>query len=101
MRRLLKLSAFHSVLVIAGCCAPAQRGEQHEYSFAEIVNTAKNAVREQRPEWSDALDLPPRVTEIDDTFRVSFKLPADTIGGTPVIVLRKKDLAVVSVHHSQ
>jgi hypothetical protein len=93
---ILSASAF-----LAAGCASTSTGEQREHSFNGIVRAAKNAVRKERPEWSDELDLPARVTEMDGKFRVSFALPQGTIGGTPEVVLRKSDLSVVSVSHSQ
>lgn len=67
----------------------------------ELVRIAKNYLGEHRPEWADVDHLQPRVTERPDRWEVTWDLPPNVLGGTPVVYIDKDTREVTEVYHTQ
>jgi hypothetical protein len=76
----------------------AARGRK---SKATLVELARHYILTQRPEWKEKLAREARVTETATQFEVTWSLPADTIGGVPVVIIDKRTGRVVKAYHTQ
>jgi len=71
-------------------CGPELTREQ------QAIQVAHEHAREQFRYYDDIRELPPRVVDLGDRWRVEFQIPPEMAGGAPQIEVRKSDLAVVS-----
>jgi hypothetical protein len=65
-----------------------------------VMRVAERYVAAHYPNF-DTLKNPPFVHDRGDTWEVGYELPAETIGGTPVIIIEKKTLKVLRSFHTQ
>ncbi len=70
-------------------------------AIEDLVETAKKHVAETHPEWKQDLSLPPVLYDKGSYWRVTFALPDDWIGGTPVVEIDKRTLKPVNIYHEQ
>jgi NTF2 fold immunity protein len=49
----------------------------------------------------NSVESPPILKDTGDTWLVYYKLPEDTLGGTPEVIIDKRTLKVVRAYHTQ
>jgi hypothetical protein len=49
----------------------------------------------------DSIESPPVLEDSGDTWLVYYKLPKDTLGGTPEVIIDKRTLKVLRAYHTQ
>lgn len=82
--------------------AVPQDGDSTESDLREtLVGIAKAYIGEYHPNWKDKLDLPPVIENKGSHWQVSFELPPDLQGGTPVVEINKRSLKVIRIHFTQ
>ena len=67
----------------------------------QAVVVAKEAVAAARPEWKAETNRKPLVTETRDEYVVTYPLPKGSLGGAPVVHLKKENLKVTKLYHTQ
>ncbi len=67
----------------------------------QLILVAKDYITQHRPEWQSELGLPPLVTDKGSYWEVTFALPPDTLGGTPVVHIDKQSVKVTKCYHTQ
>ena len=68
---------------------------------AELVTIATAHLQRHRPEWADVDHLSPKIIVHADHWEVTWRLPPDTLGGTPVVRIDKDTLEVTQAYHTQ
>jgi hypothetical protein len=53
------------------------------------------------PEWKAEYTLPPKVIDRGSYWEYTFALPANTVGGTPVVYIDKQTRQVTKMFHEQ
>ena len=66
----------------------------------QAMQTGIKLVAERYPDFSPVRKTP-TVTEDGNTWVFTYELPADMLGGAPVVVLNKADLSVVKAYRTQ
>jgi hypothetical protein len=66
-----------------------------------LLGIARLYLAQHRPEWNDVDDLQPRIDEYDDYWKVSWDLPPNMLGGTPVVFIDKSSREVIRAYHEQ
>jgi hypothetical protein len=97
---------FFGSLVMIGLlgCSHVQPGQEApSRSLNEaLVRMARDYLQREQPAWfEEAAPLPPMVIDHADYWEVTFQLPRNTAGGTPVVDISKKLLTVVGARHGQ
>jgi len=67
----------------------------------QAVAAAREAIATARPEWKAETTRKPMVTETRDEYVVTYPLPKGSLGGAPVVHLKKGDLKVKKLYHTQ
>ena len=70
-------------------------------SKEQLLKITRDYLQKERPTWVKSLDLPSIVTEHQDYWEVTFKLPDDMIGGVPVVEIDKASFIVRKAYHTQ
>lgn len=72
-----------------------------ECEVHKMVDDARLAAAKAYPQSWDSLLLPADIKEIEHGLRISFHLPRDWIGGTPVVILNKDTCEIAEIYHEQ
>ena len=92
--------------VAAGCerepdTLPPSRAPALTDHDAALVAQARAYLRDHHPQWADVGELVPEVTEHEDHWQVTWRLPPDMLGGTPVVHVDKRSGEVREAYHTQ
>jgi hypothetical protein len=100
---MMLLAAVLSTLAFSSCAAPQHNGMQYDKTLNErLLSIARSYLQRNHPDWvSETLELPSRITDKGDCWEVTFDLPKDTVGGTPVILVEKTTFRVIKAYHEQ
>jgi hypothetical protein len=66
----------------------------------DVIRVAERYVSGHYPDF-DTLKYPPVVTDGKDRWVVSYQLPVERLGGTPVIEIAKGTLAILKTYRTQ
>ena len=104
MTRLLFLLPIIPTLFL--CIGCDQKGgkvvtKANDVTSDQLVQIAKQHIKEQHPTWPDPKGLPPKVTDKGEYWEVTFELPSDTQGGVPIVGIDKETLKVLRARHTQ
>jgi hypothetical protein len=66
-----------------------------------LLQIAQKYLSQHRPEWNEVSDLQPRIIEHDDYWKVTWDLPPNMMGGTPVLHIDKSTREVIEAYHEQ
>lgn len=104
----IRIAAVRSLVVLMISCAALSyvgcrrsTHDDHRMTQEEAFQIAVQCLKDVRPQWTDALSLPREVTDHGDYWLVTFVLPENTVGGTPVIHVDKQQRKVVKAYHEQ
>ena len=87
------------VLVSASGCLKRKSSNVDEKEF---IGIAMDYIDQKWPEsLISAKGLDPIVSMIDGSCEVTFRLPKDTLGGVPVVVVDRQTKKVIHAHHTQ
>ncbi|TRW14272.1 NTF2 fold immunity protein [Glacieibacterium frigidum] len=97
-----------AAVLLASAAASCSQSAPKEITMAttsddtrdEALQAGIKLVAEKFPDFSPARKTP-TVTEDGDTWVFTYELPADMLGGAPVVVLSKADLSVVKTYRTQ
>lgn len=81
--------ALLAAIFLAGC-GPELTREQR------AIQVAHEQAREQFDYSEDIRELPPRMEDLGDRWRIHFQLRPEFAGGAPIVDIRKSDFSVVS-----
>jgi hypothetical protein len=65
-----------------------------------VMRVAERHIALRYPEF-DSIESAPIVKDTGDTWRVYYKLPEYTLGGTPEVIIDKRTLKVLRGYHTQ
>ena len=96
---------------LAACAAPSDtasadraKGTTMEASAdidrEKAIAAGRDYVREKFPDFVEDRKTP-TATDKGDTWEFTYELPADMLGGAPVVILSKADLSVVKAYRTQ
>lgn len=74
--------------------------EATDRAQAEAIAAGRDYVREKFPDFREDRKTPV-VTDAGDAWEFTYRLPADMLGGAPVVVLAKSDLSVRRAYRTQ
>jgi hypothetical protein len=102
MKRARELFALIAGIGLLGCSHMQLDSKSGGISKNELVQIARQYLNDKRPGWFDeVLMLPPAVTEHQDYWEVSFDLPSNMKGGTPVVDIDKKSRVVIDAYYGK
>lgn len=101
-------TAMATVLLASAVAACGQAANKEQVTMAttaddgraEALQAGIKLVAEKYPDFSPDRKTP-TVTEDGDNWVFTYELPADMLGGAPVVVLSKADLSVVKTYRTQ
>jgi hypothetical protein len=68
----------------------------------KLLEISRAYLKEHHPDWvQETYDLPSKITDEGAYWEVRFELPANMVGGTPVIQVAKDGLVVLKAFHEQ
>ena len=92
------------ILLIMLGCGHANAMEQQEVLIDDIKCTitrvAERHIAVRFPEF-DSIKYPPIVLEQEGMWRVRYKLPDNSLGGTPVLFIEKGTFRIIRSYHEQ
>ena len=97
--RLLLCAIF--MVILTSCDSHHTNTKSMSNSREELLKITRDYLQKEQPTWVKSLDLPPIITEHQDYWEVSFKLPDDMIGGVPVVEVDKASFRVRKAYHTQ
>jgi NTF2 fold immunity protein len=96
MRRLLVMGLLAGLL---GCNMADTWGSMTS-TKCTVMRVAERHIALHYPEF-DSIESPPILEDNGDTWLVYYKLPKDTLGGTPEVIVDKRTLKVLRAYHTQ
>ncbi|SRR5260221_3255295 len=67
----------------------------------QLLSITKEYLVSHHPAWTKSLNLPAAFSDHGDYWEVTFELPEGTLGGTPVVQIRKQTYEVIKAYHTQ
>ncbi len=90
----MKRNILAAVLLIFAACGAEAPSKQ------AAVNTAHHHARDLYQYAGDIGELPPKVEDLGDRWRIHFQLPAGSAGSAPIVDVRKSDLEMLGSYRS-
>ena len=79
----------------------APSGRQDIDVESKIKETGETYIRKHCPDWLDDLTLEAVVEDHGNYWEYTFKLPPDTQGGVPIILIDKVTYKIIKAYHTQ
>lgn len=76
-------------------------GDKTVIPTERLLTITSNYIAEHHPSWTPELKLQPIILDHGDFWEVSFELPRDMAGGTPVVEISKRTYQVTKAYHTQ
>lgn len=83
-----------------GAAVEGKRTDMTDTEQARAIAAGRDYVAKKFPDFSEDRKTPV-VTDAGDDWQFTYELPIDMLGGAPVVLLSKKDLAVVKAWRTQ
>jgi hypothetical protein len=97
MRMLLLMGLLAGML---GCSVAGIWAGSIASTGCTVTRVAERHIALHFPEF-DSMESPPILKDTGDTWLVYYKLPEDTLGGTPEVIIDKRTLKVLRAYHTQ
>jgi len=99
MRQAIFIAAISMAVALLGSCQAGSRSTTVPAN--ELLAITKTYLEEHHPDWMAETSLQSEITDKGGTWEVTFLLPPDMAGGTPVVLIDKASMRVVEAYHEQ
>lgn len=87
------------ILMLNGCGNTSRLNDSQFRS--SIIAIATESIKQSHPDWLEETNVEAKIIETREYWIVSYKLDENTIGGTPIVEIRKSTNQVERIYHMQ